>query len=547
MLLMGGGSELARAQPDPARGMVWTPPAQLEQAQQDLQRMKEIGVTAVRTGLIQREPLLTLADTLGLQLYQELPISYYPDARLRDSLGYARRLLDRALKQARGHPSARHFGLARRSETSDTTACPYFEELARRVHRRGPPGSQAYYLTAFVEKDRCAHTVDAVLLDALNLSEPVALLARWRQPPERPPGGIGALGTRRELGAPSGLRTAGSAERQARYLETALRGLLADTLSPPPTAVFVYRWRDVQASSSSPAYGLSGSAHYNYGLLGPEEEEQPVFDVVRGFYTGRQHVFAFESGSASPTSWPWLTLLAWGALLLLGSAYSFVPRLHRMMPRYFRTPGFYREAVREGGSALLTTASVLLVVLALSVGIMASASLQLVSEQNVFVLLLQRLPIVTPKVIVSLLPRPWLLALLIGGGFAALVISWAFVLSLLSRGYYVLSPVQTLVLVLWPRWMYLVLMIGALVIATLSAPTALFALLGLVACWGLVVIVATLRTAYDYQKVVRAPLWVSIVAVLVSPLTVLAAGVLALALVDWPNAEFLWHLATRAP
>jgi len=539
---------------DPARGFVWTPPNDLQQAQRDLQRMKKIGAQAVRTTLIQREPLLTLADTIGLQFYQELPLSYMAARHLRDTLAYARKLLDRALQRAQGHPSARRFGLARRSETSDTLACAYFRRLAERVRRRGPPGSQAYYLTAFPDTDRCAGAVDFVLLDALNASGgPVSLLRRWYAPADtttpRPPAGLGAVGTRRVANAESGLRQPGSPEQQARYLEAALSTLLADTLRPKPLAVFVYRWNDAAASSSelNPAYGLAGPERYNYGLLGPDGAAHPAFDVARGFFSGGQTTFAFAAGASPDLPWPWLIFMAWGVVLLLGLAFAYSRLFQRMVPRYFRARSFYREAVREGRASMVGLSLLLLIVVSLSLGVFGSAALRLISEQNAFVVLVHRLPFVTPEFVTSLLPYPWLLALVLAGFTAAGLAVWAVFLAVLSLRHYALNPGQTLILALGPRWGYLVLMTGALVIVTFSHRTALFGMAALTALWVLIVLWGTLRTANDFRRAAQAPAWLGGLAALVSPLALLAMAAVMLASADWSGAEFLWHLAARSP
>ena len=93
------------------KGIVWQPPARFEKAKQDLIEMRNIGVEAIKTPLITDERLYTVADSLNLSLYQDLPFSYLPSSELVQSVDEAKQLLESALLNASNHPSARHFGL----------------------------------------------------------------------------------------------------------------------------------------------------------------------------------------------------------------------------------------------------------------------------------------------------------------------------------------------------------------------------------------------------------------------------------------------------
>ncbi len=233
-LVLGAATAPAAAQPTvaqpaaPAKGVVWEAPPEYVQAARELRRIRAAGVDAVRTTVLRDERLLALADSLGLALYQDLPVAYLPAPALYDTLDAAARMLEAALERARGHPSARHFGLTSYSDTSTPAACAYVEALADRVRRHGPPGSRAYYLTPFARADPCAGAVDLVLLDALNRARPEALLDRWRaaHPDASARVGLGALGTWIDPQAARGRRVPHSAEAQARYLETHLSTLL---------------------------------------------------------------------------------------------------------------------------------------------------------------------------------------------------------------------------------------------------------------------------------------------------------------------------------
>ncbi len=528
----------------PLRGMVWQVPPDAEQAQDDLLQMHRLGVEAVRTSLLDDENLLVLADTLGLHLFQELPLDGLPAAALYDTLAFALRALEAALQRAQGHPSARHFGLARRSDTSDPHACRFFEQLARSVHQL--PGGQAYYLGPFIEDDRCAAAVDFVLLDAREAPNPAGLLLRWRAAPAVParrPAGIGALGAWVSARAVPGLRDPRSAESQARYLEKHLRALLYDAAQAPP-AVFVHRWRDVRTPTPSPAYDLARPYEQGYGLHTADDVPRPALDVVRGFFTGQQTVFAFPAGEAPAQEVPWPVLIGWLALVLVAACYALSPRFRFMVVRYFQAHGFYREAIREGRDVLLGASVVLLVTLALSVGVLGSALLEAARREPVFQRFFEALPGPVQVVGVALLAQPWMLVLLISSVYALGVALWTSLLSLASRRRQPLVPGQVLMLVLWVRWSFLPLMAGAMVVPSL--PAALPVALALVACWMLLTLYAIVRTLVDYAAITYVPAYQVALIGLLNPVVLLGVAAFALALNRAPMLAFLWHLATRS-
>ena len=57
-------------------GVVWNPPTNQLRARADLFEMKTIGVEVVRTPLLLHNELYEIADSLGLELYQDLPFEY---------------------------------------------------------------------------------------------------------------------------------------------------------------------------------------------------------------------------------------------------------------------------------------------------------------------------------------------------------------------------------------------------------------------------------------------------------------------------------------
>lgn len=531
------------AQPGPVRGIVWEMPETEARAVQDLLWMRQVGIEAVRTGVVANERLLSMADTLGLQLYQELPVSYVSAARLLDSLDAAARLLGSVLERARAHPSARHFGLSYNVDTSNPAACAYFEQLAALVREAAIPESRVYYVTTFMEADRCASSVDFVLLDVLDHEQPVRALQRWQARPDEVPAGIGALGTWVRDDTLRGLHVPHAPEVQARYLENALRSLLIDSPDVAPVAVFVHRWRDVTASHPSPAYELDDPYRRPYGLLTADGQPRPAMAVVRGIYTGRQQVFAFRTGEAPARRAPLIMLLGWSVVGLLAVYYALSPRFRHMVPRYFRAHNFYQDAVREGRDVLFAASMVLLVGFISACGITLYVVLQHLRTQEAFVVFFQHLPQWLQDLSITLLQQPWGLVFLSGLAYALVLMLWAGLLAIFSRRRYMLVGGQAMMLVLWPRWPLLLVMVAAMLVPSLPPEHAEQAAVVLVVSWVTITFYAVLRTLYDYTVVTRVPLYVPFVLFLVNPLIILALGA---ALVLWQAPDFvtfLWNLA----
>lgn len=526
--------------------MVWRVPEDEELAARDLLQMYRIGVEAVRTGVVRSERLLTLADTLGIQFYQDLPLEYFTAYRLQAVLPQAGTLLDQVLMRARAHPSARHFGLARNADTSDPAACVYFETLAERVRQANLPGSEVYYLSAFTEADRCADAVDFVLLDALDAERPADVLARWRARHGDAPAGIGTVGTWVRSDSARGLRMPHSPEAQARYLEEALHMLVLDAAEGGARVVFVYRWRDVDSPVRSPAFDVENPHRRPYGLIDADGRPRLAMGVVQGLYTGRQDVFAFEPGRQPAGQTPWLILAGWGVFALIGIYYALSPRFRHMVPRYFRAHNFYQDAVREGRDVLFGASMVLLVAVAAAAGTTLYVVLESVRREDAFVALYRWIPEGLQQIGLTLMAEPWALVTLAGVSYAVVLVLWSGLLAALSRRGYMLVGAQGLMLALWPRWPLLLVMAAAMVVGSGTAPLpAALGAVVLMGAWLVVTLYALVRTLVDYTAVTRVPLWVPAVLLVVNPLVIAGLVLLVVWLQAPDRAAFLWHLATR--
>jgi hypothetical protein len=526
----------------PLAGVVWQQPASVAEALLDLLAMRRAGVRAVRTDLVADERVLDAASRLGLALYQDLPVQALPAAFLVRAGDEAEALLAEALDRARPYPAARHFGLARASDTSDPAARPYFERLTALARQRGAPGTQTYYVTRFPRADRAARTVDLVLLDARD-ADPVALLALWRG--RHPtPAGIAALGVGVVPGREGGWRMVGSEAAQARALENALNDLL--NAESPPAVAFVHRWRDLAdaADDRDQRANVTGTL---YGLLQEDGTARPAFAVARGFFTGTQRVFAVDAGApsgevrrASP-----LLLMGWVLVLALGLFYATAPKLSALAPRYFGRRDLYREAVQRGYDLSTFETSGLALGLVLVVGVVLASVLRAFGRTDALAAATSAWSPEAQLRVADLVGRPFTLVLVLALGYAAWLLLNLIWLNILT-GRRRLRPAQALSLAVWSRWAWLPLMAFALLLggisprmATVFAPVVL----------GLALLIETAgsyRMLLDFGYVTNNSMLRSLVVGFLLPFLLALAGLLTVAALSGAEASFLWHLATRS-
>jgi hypothetical protein len=589
------------------RGVVWQPPEDLAQATRELRRIGAAGAEAVRTPLIRREPLLRTADSLRLRLFQDLPAAYLSGEEASARLGDLRWELERALLAARRHPSARHFGVLGSSDTSVPATCAVVRDLAARVRAQGPDGAVAYYETPFIEQNRCTGAADLVLLNALNRDDPQALLRRWNRArtdsstapsSTAPPDSAGAAGTVSDstsvgIGAlgqwvdpdVEGLRAPHSPEAQARYFEEHLLPLLrpeggrvarstggsapgvpesaraqapgsplsrtaasasregasSDSLGTAASVVFAHRWRDAASGGASgDPYGRS------YGLHDAQGQPRPALEVVRGLYTARQTVFAFDAGETPPARVPWLMLAGWGLVAVLGVAYAGASRFRELTQRYFTSHSFYRDAVREGRSALGASGLLLLTAVSLCAGLVVTVFLLAVQQTGPFVQMLRGASGETQGWVLTLLQEPWMAVLIVAAFYLVSLVVWAFLLSLVTRRGQPMGVAQTLALVTWPRWPAFLLAAGAVVATTLPLGWMLPVSGALVALWVLASAVAVARTLYDLARMANLSPVAAPALIFLNPVLLGAVLVFFAVLEFLPETTFLWHLATRS-
>jgi len=525
----------------PAKGIVWEIPDDLEVAERDLREMHLAGVEAVRTGIVSSEALLLLADSLGIQFYQELPIEHLPARLLLDTLDYATGQLDEMLIRSNLHSSARHFGLARTSDTTDSLACIYFNHLVSHVRQYGPAGSQVYYLSVFPEHEQCAGYVDFVLINALDSADPFQLLTRWNSHQDTNVG-FGALGTWIRPDTLRGLNVPHSWEHQARYLEDRLKQILTGQEVTPLTAVFVYRWRDIQ----EPFVQRINEAHLpfskKYGLHTMSGGKRLSFDVLKGFYSGTQYAFAFEGGRKMADSKRLPILLGWLIFAALGVYYTLSLRFRNMIPRYFRAHQFYKNAVREGRNILLGTNTVILLSSGLGWGTLVYICIDTLQYHEAFVVLMRWLSEGQQHIVLTLIGRPWLLIVLLSSIYASNTVLWILLLSMISRRGRSLSSIQTLMLVVWPKWLLLVCILASMVVSTVNPLARIHLVFGVFIVWILCSFYAHLRTLIDFRTITNVPLYGLLVPAVVRPSHFLFLILITLAIRFLPETTLLWHL-----
>lgn len=514
-------------------GVVWTPPEHPGPALRQLDAMTDAGVTALRlTSLPPSQSVLTRADTLGLRLFVDLPISYVSAPALRDSLRSVRPLLSQIQTLANQHPSIQAVGLAHAADTSVPAACPILKKWTEHLHTQ-QPALNTYYVTPFTAAaDECTNAVDYTFIDSRGRTAPVDRWSQWQQPERRV--GIGALGTWVHPSTGTGLRMPHSPESQARYLETALHRILDSLETAPP--VFVYRWQD----ESSPPLPFR-----RYGLHDQTGSPRPSASVLTGFYRGTQGVFAFPSGQAPDNAPIGPILLGWLLVALLGGLTARNAFVRQTVSRFFAAPGFYRTAVKEGREIGVLENALLLSIVTIALGLIGTLTAQIAVERPVTGHIVEALPAALQTPLSLGLTHPTLTGLVVGGATVVLLLGWAAFFTVIARlqGHFTMS--QALMLVTWPCWPAIPGLGIALVAATRPpVPTGILGLTLLLG--GIVAIIGiSVRVLRDFRSVSRlAAPWIFLLALL-SPLTLCSLLLVGLVVEYDLPLSLLWHLLTR--
>jgi hypothetical protein len=533
--------------------------------------MKAVGITAVRTGPVTDPELLALADSLGIVMYRELPLR----ALTTDEMLARTAEADSLIRLMLGSPAAVRagpIGLLRHSDTDAEAACEWIAGRRRTVIERSEAMGAAspvpaYYVSLFDRPDACADRVDFVLLDVLSEPDPVLAAAAWRRDSPVPVGlGLVGISVGRHAVAPVGSArrvgrglaatydlSPGSAEpriesfMQARYLERALSDIPGSTFR----AVFVYRWRDVEPArrgaddlmpSGAGDLSLTGPAA-GFGLYDVDYNPRPALQVVRGFYTGERNVFVFPTALRSPVNASWFTLAGWGLILVLVVVYSTSPLMRMMVPRYFLSHGFYRNAVREAREVLPLTSTALMTVIGLIAGMIGALIVTTFAESDVVRLLLARLPSGVHAGVLALIRAPVIMTVLLGSLYLLLTALWITIWLIIVRQRAPLLPSQALMLAVWPRWALPVLLPAAMVIDRTGPIERPIGVIILAVFWILAEFQASVRTTLDLSRVTGVGGPIAFLVWILNPVIVASIGGLILALVRYDVTGFLVRLA----
>ena len=526
--------------PEHLAGMVWERPDSTADALDALLAMRLSGVRVVRTEVIKDPMLFRAADELGISFYQDLPVANLPAGHLLDTLSFAERELRDMLRMAQVYNSARHFGLARYADTSDPAARAYFERLALVVQQEGPEGSSTYYLTRFPEDDRCNQTVDFVLLDARQ-DAPSEILARWRLHHDTP-AGIGAFGAPVRSGLEGGWRRHGTLAYQGRTLENGIQSVLA--MEYPLRALFVYHWSEYGAEPRDHKAAVEG---FSYALIDEDGLGRPALHVVRGFFTGTQHVFAFDAGSpgeaarlASP-----MVLLGWLIVLALGLVDWTVPRFGMLASKYFGRHDLYCESIQRGYDLNAGLNALISIGLALAAGVAGASVLRGFARTDALSTAISSWSMASQERLTQLLGEPLIFVLLLALGYALWLLFNILWLYLLAGRRYRIRAQQALTLAIWSRWPVFGLMVVAMLLATFSPQTATALAPLILFLWLGIEVVAIGRMLNDFARVTRVPIQRAMLIGYGAPMGLILVVIVSLLVTGSAELTFLWHLATR--
>lgn len=218
--------------------------------------------------------------------------------------------------------------------------------------------------------------------------------------------------------------------------------------------------------------------------------------------------------------------------------------MRMMVPRYFLSHGFYRNAVREAREVLPLTSTALMTVMGLIAGMIATLIVTTFIDADAARLLLARLPDSVHAGIIALVDAPMALTVLAGSLTLLLTALWITVWLIIVRRQAPLLPSQALMLSVWPRWALPVLLPVAMVIERSGPLERPIGVIILAAVWINSEIWATVRTTLDMSKVTGLRGWIAVLIWILNPINLLIGGCLLLALSRMDLMGYLIRLST---
>ena len=516
------------------RGVSWSAPDDVNEAADALLAMREKGVTAVYTTVIEDDRLFTLADSLGIAFYQQVPISRAAAPSVKDQVAaLLHDGLSSIIERSRRHDSARYLGLAFNVDTGDRRTCEALADLAEQLRAEDVDGMRLFYTTVLTGSDRCGALVDFVLLDARATSASRRLSA-WHSAHQVPAAVM--------AGAPRPpLQDKTKAEETQAYR---LDEELDQVRQHVTEAVFVHTWSGVDAMSpfDEPRIDRRG---ISYALT--NEGATPALEVLQGYFTEDQTVFAFAPPRADREVIPaWFVIAVWVLVALLGALYASVLPFRQLVARYFFTPRFFRDSVQEGRELGVDVYLPAALLLSSAAGLLGAGLLLYVGPSYATTVVVGWLPEGVRPWVEAAVQEPWLLAITVALGALLCAFFWAAVIAILSRQSAGPRLGQALTLVVWPRWPVFLLLVMAAVLLTLSSPLALWTGVVVVSLWTLGWPLRTARTLRHVLKMQVPASRKPLLMYLLSPFVpMLVAAVLLL--IYRAELRFIWRLLQDAP
>ena len=516
----------------PIMGVEWAASGDFVDAAGDLLEMAEVGLTAVRMPPVFDRGFYTLADSLGLTLFVELPFAQKTTRQLANVAAEADSILTMVLDAGRGHVSAGPIGITRLSDTASPRACEHIARLADRIRAAG---REAYYTTRFGPEDACRETVDFVLVDVLGRSAPMTTLTDQVNQARAPGPRFGVSGVGVPVTQPQeiGWIIPGTIQAQARFVEDALNLVHDSELSH----VFLHRWRD----GTSDMFDVPDPWGRRYGLYTRSSDPRPALQVVRGFLLGIQDTFAFDRGLPPQRHQFWFPLIGWLMLAMTAMMYAGSPRFRSMIPRYFFAHGFFRNAVREAREVLPLTSTAILTVTGLSVGLIGSYVITGLQDSALALHWYRLLGAASRESLSAILGAPFVLTVLLGSVTLLSTSLWMGFWMIVTGRRARLLPSQALMLASWPRWQVLILLPLAMTLEA-AGPVPRWAILLLGLGWIISAFWATIRTAYDLFKITNVPIPVTVLVWFMHPLVLSFAAIAGWSLFNWDHVRMAWHL-----
>ena len=297
---------------------------------------------------------------------------------------------------------------------------------------------------------------------------------------------------------------------------------------------------DQRAEVEGIVYGLNGAE--------PDSLERPALDVVRGFFTGTQRVFAFDAGNvvSETRTAALMVFVGWLLLMGMGMLYWLTPRFGVLSSKYFGRHDLYRESIQRGYDLNAGLNAMLGLALSLAGGVAGASVLRALGRTDALSTAVSSWTLDAQARLNQLLGEPLLLVLLLALCFGLWLLFNIFWLYVLTGRRHRIRAQQALTLVVWSRWPVVLLMIWAMMLAAMPprAATALAPLLLFV--WLGVEIVATGRMLNDFAHVTRVPMQRAMLLGYGAPLGVIGVILIVLFIGGQAELGFLWHLATRS-